>query len=392
MKSFLKLSVVVLLFFSCENNNNPEVKEKVKLSIGFDKLSDTQGKLMEVPSPDAIIISIKDSEGEFVYNMEKFNLIKLGNEYLTNNIEFLAGTYTVEDFIVVDEKDSAIYLTPKQGSEFADMVSTPLPYQFEVKNSETNKVVLDVIDANIGNPEQYGYSVFSFNKVNTLDVGLIAYYPFTSNVRDSSGNGLDGTIIGALNYVSDRNGNASSAMEFPGYGKNYVKVPDNDLLDHEFDTGDAMSISTWFYATKNDNPAHVILSKGIEGSGTYNYNLSYCNDELLCFITTVSIEMDSCGSGLLSTRPTNNQWHHLVVTINATGENSGEKNMYLDGIKVNFCDNYFSKNNSNDDILTIGLMLNIDGSAKHHFKGIIDDIRIYNRELTYNEVLKLYNE
>ena len=51
----------------------------------------------------------------------------------------------MEDFIVVDEEDAALYITPKKESKAAKLVSTPLPYSFEVVPGDTNSVVLDVI-------------------------------------------------------------------------------------------------------------------------------------------------------------------------------------------------------------------------------------------------------
>ena len=42
-------------------------------------------------------------------------------------LELIAGKYTVENFIVVNDKNSALYLTPKEGSKFEDLVNIFLP-------------------------------------------------------------------------------------------------------------------------------------------------------------------------------------------------------------------------------------------------------------------------
>jgi hypothetical protein len=45
--------------------------------------------------------------------------------------------------------------------------------------------------------------------------GLVAWYPFTGNADDHSGNGFHGTVMGA-SLTEDRFGNAESAYDFDG--------------------------------------------------------------------------------------------------------------------------------------------------------------------------------
>ena len=48
-----------------------------------------------------------------------------------------------------------------------------------------------------------------------LDKGLVAYFPFTKNANDHSGNNFNGTIYEAI-PSKDRNGIDSSAFKFDG--------------------------------------------------------------------------------------------------------------------------------------------------------------------------------
>src|SRR5438552_10965983 len=48
-----------------------------------------------------------------------------------------------------------------------------------------------------------------------LTNGLVAYYPFSGNANDASGNGLNGTINGAT-LIQDRFGRPNSAYSFNG--------------------------------------------------------------------------------------------------------------------------------------------------------------------------------
>src|SRR5579862_6460107 len=62
-----------------------------------------------------------------------------------------------------------------------------------------------------------------------LASGLVAYYPFNGNVNDSSGNGLNGTIVGGVTFANDIAGNANSAANFDG-STGYITVADNGML------------------------------------------------------------------------------------------------------------------------------------------------------------------
>ncbi len=56
---------------------------------------------------------------------------------------------------------------------------------------------------------------FFLNAQVNLQQGLLAYYPFSGNANDSSGNGKHGTVNGA-SLTSDRCGKANSAYSFNG--------------------------------------------------------------------------------------------------------------------------------------------------------------------------------
>ena len=48
-----------------------------------------------------------------------------------------------------------------------------------------------------------------------LKKGLVAYYPFSGNANDKSGNGNNGTVYGA-SLTTDRNGELNRAYSFNG--------------------------------------------------------------------------------------------------------------------------------------------------------------------------------
>ena len=91
---------------------------------------------------------------------------------------------------------------------------------------------------------------------NPDTVGLVAYYPFTGNAADSSGNGNDGTVNGAT-LTTDRFGNADGAYSFNGTS-DYIQAPHNNALN--FGTGD-FTVSGWVnYSSKTGQ--QKIFNKG----------------------------------------------------------------------------------------------------------------------------------
>src|SRR5690606_17154761 len=57
---------------------------------------------------------------------------------------------------------------------------------------------------------------------------LVAYYPFTGNVNDASGNGNHGTAHGAA-FTADRCGNENSAFHFGGSSN--ISLPTKELIN-----------------------------------------------------------------------------------------------------------------------------------------------------------------
>jgi len=228
---------------------------------------------------------------------------------------------------------------------------------------------------------------------NSLESGLVAEYLFESNVFDSGENGLDGEIIGTLNFVSDRKGEDLSALEFSGSGDNYVKINDNGLLDFDYSQLEAQSISVWLYLTKNTDPAHIVLHKGEETSTETNYLFGLTGDNLITWGHQSSSSEDNCGWwSAMTSRPDINEWNHFVVTILPINAEKGIKKIYLNGTLINSCVYVEEQNPTNDYPLYIGLSANFSGTTKHNFDGIIDDLRIYDRELIQDEVTQLFEE
>ncbi len=163
-KPLVFLSFLSIVTLSCKEDNSEISGGNLNFNLSITTL-DNGGRTEGTTSPSAILLSVKDSDGSYIFNQQKFAIYKVGGEFLTENLEFNIGSYTIEDFIVLDSADSAIYLTPKTGSEFSDLVSNPLPIHFTINSNEITEIVMDVIPADLGVASQFGYATISFNIV-----------------------------------------------------------------------------------------------------------------------------------------------------------------------------------------------------------------------------------
>jgi hypothetical protein len=205
--------------------------------------------------------------------------------------------------------------------------------------------------------------------------GLVGYWPFNGNANDESGNGNNGVVDGAI-LTSDRNGLSDNAYQFNGNNKISVQ----NSISLSFSSGPMFSVSYWF---KEDNASglfgHIAKSDPF-GPIEHGWNILSIDGASIDFQTNYP-------SSLLSTsnhgRPSNS-WHHMVFTLS-----NGTQNVYKDGILLNSY--YYSSMLTASISNTYPLLFGVERDGTEFLKGKIDDIGIWNRALTDQEITNLYN-
>ena len=89
-----------------------------------------------------------------------------------------------------------------------------------------------------------------------INDGLVAYYPFNGNADDDSGNGKNGTVMGAT-LTTDRFGNANSAFSFDGVD-DYIDIGSFPI------NFDYTTVSFWIKTTKGLNNLGVLTIGGLD--------------------------------------------------------------------------------------------------------------------------------
>ena len=204
--------------------------------------------------------------------------------------------------------------------------------------------------------------------------GLIAWYPFTGNTLDSSGNNNHGTNNGAT-LTTDRFGKANGAYSFNG-SSNYVGI--NNTLGN-FNNSD-FTVSSWYFSTAASNG--IIFGKRNDCSNGHFFTFGSTGFEI--DESALPFNSKKYIAGGYSQK--NNSWVNLLFVrtgkrlqvINNTNIVYDTILPYLDSI-------------SNADISSIGTRF-CSNVPNQLFNGKLDDIRIYNRALNSSEIQALYTE
>lgn len=182
-----------------------------------------------------------------------------------------------------------------------------------------------------------------------------------------------GTLINGPTWTYGR---TRIALEFDGLN-DYVSIPHNAALTI---TG-PLSISAWVRLDTNTN--HVIAHKAV-GNGTLNnpYTYRLTSSATITFIRANAasfVAVESTGTVSLSV------WHHVQVTINV----ADVVRHYIDGVLASTPSASIAPTENTEPTL---LGKRADDNATTFFDGRMEDVRIYNRELSAIEVFQSYAE
>lgn len=199
--------------------------------------------------------------------------------------------------------------------------------------------------------------------------------------NDDSGNGHTVTSVNTSVNSSGKNGNA---MRTFGNGSYAVVEPEKVT---GLDGLNQITISAWvniesnYIATAMVQNRDVILKGGENG---YAYRIMIGADKTVQFVlATDQTGWYENGANVITAPSTihSGRWYNIVCTYNGQ-----EAAIYIDGKKA-------ASSPLNGTILPTNEALYIGGSPEINSTepGMIDEVEIYKRALTDNEVLKLYN-
>jgi gliding motility-associated-like protein len=213
----------------------------------------------------------------------------------------------------------------------------------------------------------------SFAQVN-LNSGLVAYFPFSGNANDASGNNIHGTGTNVV-LTADQSGKANSAYLFNGT-TSYIELPYSNL--YNFPPSGAFSIAAWVQPDINQPSYGAVVVKSPFQTDFFQSKWNYGG-----YITSGLKAMNGyADNNLLESNAVFQNspcWYHVIWAYD-----NGNWYIYIDG-KLDA-----SQLLRNRFILQDGsskIVIGKKGEAFGNFyKGKLDEVRIYNRLLTQAEI------
>ncbi len=286
----------------------------------------------------------QDSFSNGIYNDTQWNSIDSWLELDSNGISLGSGEYISEVF------DAGI---PTSWSSLSWDPTSPY-----LKELSDNQVV------------ESGYEK---NNIGMNSNSLLFHCNDNSlTVSDSSGNSNNGNIIGA-NYGVE--GKFDQGIDFEASEQNYIEVPDSPGLD----LGSEATISTWFKVESFDSWDGLLHKGEATDFSDEAYFLQFDGSRHI-------LGGGHDGGGYVyvigNTTLNTGEWYHGVVSWDSSG-----LRLYLNGnLEASTTATLVPINSSGS--------LQIGGQFKtgtdYFFDGVIDEVSIWQRSLTANEIEALY--
>jgi hypothetical protein len=204
--------------------------------------------------------------------------------------------------------------------------------------------------------------------------GLVGHWEFNGDGTDSSGNGHDGAFngVGPTEFEPDRLENPGGAARF--VGTNNLQIPDADTLDLP-----RFTLAAWVAIEVSETRRIIISKRSDNGLGNYTLEVFADSNGRLGYAHDTATGNFS-GGGSDAKLPVDRFIHVALVM---TGD---QVRSFVDGLGQ-------TETVVMEDAqpLFTDIPLFIGAGAPGSFLGLIDDVRIYDRALSDEEVEALAN-
>ena len=211
-----------------------------------------------------------------------------------------------------------------------------------------------------------------------LPSGLVGWWRFSDNAFDSSGNGNTGTLVNGPQWVAGKFG--GNALSFDGVN-DYVEVPNSASLNPT----SHITVEAWFNAVAGTlTNQKTLVQKPFTSHAVphYQYTLLLLDTTTKPKAAAFSMTVGGVSHWVIAKDLWYGYgtWHHLAGTYDGS-----TITLYLDGTDV------ASKSVSGtistyDTVLQIGAYPNLSKTSTYCFKGIIDEVRIWDIALTEDQL------
>jgi Concanavalin A-like lectin/glucanases superfamily len=247
-----------------------------------------------------------------------------------------------------------------------------------------------------------GTNLTAYSQCTAPPPGMVSWWPGDGNTNDIR-DGNDGSLQNGTTFST---GMVGQAFSFDGVD-DFVQVPNAANLD--FERTDAFSIDAWIL-TSETTLNHFIVANRQLNAPFKGYALMidngetpkcYANDPtpagagwlqfLLDGSDTSNCPRDHALIVYGSTALNDGQWHHVAANYDGSSSASGMR-LYVDGILETgvlvLDDNLGTNSVLSSDPFSIGAG---SGNGPQPFQGEIDEVEVFNRVLTDQEVADIFS-
>jgi hypothetical protein len=236
-----------------------------------------------------------------------------------------------------------------------------------------------------------GYKWVSSGYANQVTVaatneptGMVAHYKMNDDAANTT---IEDSAGASLNAVASQNtadmhatGKINGGIEFNGTS-DIIRMNDDTCF---IGTNTSVSVSLWFKKNGSGDDNQILLSKSGDGWVT--------SAGFIVAFNQSGNQMDvGClnGSRLYnSAQPNDDNWHHVVAIFNTKGGSSITNiSLWFDGSLKSSSLDY----GTFDGIVSTNALRVGSDNGDKHFKGTIDDVRVYTNVLTQSDIEILYN-
>jgi hypothetical protein len=288
-----------------------------------------------------------------------------------------------------DDGTNATYTSPSVTGADGDIVLDQY-LVFEPTSSPHGSQTIRASNENLGGFDSY----YATEKTLSGQTSTTFFY-----TNDDTGFSEDITWMGvAIKGAAASGGSLSTvpgrigqAVSFDGSDDRIVVSPDASL-----DNLTSFTYAAWIYVADHTKTTNAIMSKGDGDEGTQQkrfgvHSGSACDSGstdgcILAAIVTSGSERRavSVADTILS-----NRWYHVAATYTS----GSAPRIYVNGTEVSYAE---SENGTGTDVdesagsLLFGTLNGDDQPSNHWFQGKMDDVRVYDRVLSLDELQRLY--
>jgi prepilin-type N-terminal cleavage/methylation domain-containing protein len=202
------------------------------------------------------------------------------------------------------------------------------------------------------------------------DASLTGWWKFNGDAMDSSGNGKNGSLT-SVTSASGQSGATGGAYDFNG-SSSTVTIGDK-VVSYP------MTISVWYKSNNSNYRGHIFYTRESgSGDGWGSEIETHLSQENTSY--GFYVKSGTCTS-TYSFGTVDLAWHHIVFVLNDTYR------AYVDGslsasAPISCLPNFSATLNE--------LRVGRPAAATRYLNGSLDDLRVYNRELTLSEIQSIY--